>query len=149
MTADSRRRTRLLAMLVLFTTFAAGALVGLASEQVLDANEPERVETRRGRGPHRNPFARQGMLAERLQLTEEQRAEIESILAADRAKTDSMFREIRPRLRARYDSTTSRIREVLTVEQQEEFDRYRQERRERVRRRYRPGQDDRRSDESR
>lgn len=149
MTADTRRRTRLLAMLVLVATFAAGALVGLASEQVLGADEPERVEMRRGHGPQRNPFARQGMLAERLDLTEEQRAEIDSILAADRAKTDSMFREIRPRLRARYDSTTSRIRGVLTAEQQQEFDRYRQERRERFRRRYRPGPDDRRSDEGR
>jgi Spy/CpxP family protein refolding chaperone len=142
------RRTRLLASVVLVATFAAGALVGVASEQVLDADEPGRAGERHVRRTERDLFGPDGTLTRRLELTEPQRTEIERMLTAERAKTDSILRQMRPRLRARYDSTTARIRGVLTVEQQAEFDRYREERRERMRRTYR-NNDDRRQDEGR
>lgn len=142
------RRTRLHAAAVLLATFAAGALVGVASEQILDADEPERAGERHVRRTERDLFGPDGPLTRRLELTEPQRAEIERMLTAERAKTDSVLREMRPRLHARYDSMTARIRGVLTPEQQAEFDRYRDERRERMRRRYRKN-DDRRHDEGR
>lgn len=126
------RRTRLLAAALLLATFAAGALVGMASQQALSANEPERSEERRDRSRGNSLFGPEGRLTERLGLTEDQRASIDSILAVERQKADSIFDEMKPRLRARYDSTTSALRGVMTPEQQAEFDLYRQERRERA-----------------
>jgi Spy/CpxP family protein refolding chaperone len=135
MTTESRtgRRARLLAGGVLVATFVAGALVGVASQRLLNADEPEAAEVRRSRIRPGQMFGPDGVLTRRLELTDAQRREIEALLESDRRKTDSMFREIRPRLRARYDSTTAGIRAVLDPEQQEEFDRYRRERRERMR----------------
>jgi hypothetical protein len=127
------RRTRLLAGGVLLATFVAGALVGIASQRLLSADEPEAADARRPRVRPGEMFGPDGVLTRRLDLTEAQRREIEALLEADRCKADSMFREIRPRLRARYDSTTAGIRAVLDPGQQEEFDRYRRERRERMR----------------
>lgn len=137
MTSDQRpvRRTRLLAVALLLATFAAGVLVGMASQQALSANEPASGEERRDRSRGHSLFGPEGRLTQRLGLTEAQRERIELILAADREKADSIFDEMKPRLRARYDSTTSAIRGVMTPEQQAEFDRYRQERRERHRNR--------------
>lgn len=142
------RRTRLLAGALLLATFAAGALVGMASQQVLSANEPDRSEERRDRSRGHSLFGPEGRLTQRLGLTEDQRARIDSILAADRQKADSIFDEMKPRLRARYDSTTSALRAVMTPEQQAEFDRYRQERRARAHKRY-GGDDRRRGDDGR
>lgn len=141
-------RTRLRAVTLLLATFAAGALVGVASQQLLSADEPGRAELRRERIRDHNPFAPGGELAERLALTEAQRAEIDRIVREDREKADSIFHEMRPRLRARYDSTTAAIRGVMTPEQQAEFDRFRAERRVRIHRRFRDD-DNRRPDEGR
>lgn len=141
-------RARLLAVALLLATFAAGALVGIASQQVLSADEPRSGEQRRDRGRDHDMFRPGGELTERLGLSEAQRVEIERIITENREKADSIFDEMRPRLRARYDSTTAAIRGVMTPEQQAEFDRYRAERRERMHKRSRAS-DDRRSDEGR
>lgn len=139
-------RTRVLAVALLLATFAAGALVGIASQQVVSADEPGRGERHRDRD--HELFAPGGELTERLDLTEAQRVEIQRIVQENREKADSIFKEMRPRLRARYDSTTTAIRGVMTPEQQAEFDRYRAERRERMRKRS-GDNDNRRSDEGR
>lgn len=134
MRADPKplRRVRLRAFVVLLFTFVAGALVGMASERALSADEPARVERSGGaHGPGGQD--RRAALADRLDLTPGQRASLDSIVAEDREKAGAILREMRPRLRARYDSTTTAIRAILTPEQQAEFDRYRQERRDRVR----------------
>ena len=130
-------RIRLLAFAALVVTFLAGALAGMAYERVLSASEPP-VEKREGRHGSRGAqaFAPDGPLGDRLDLTAEQRAKIERILAEDRTKARAIFREMKPRLRARFDSTTAAVREVLTPEQRVEFERYRAERRAAMRKRY-------------
>lgn len=139
MTDESKRmwRMRLLAVATLLVTFLAGTLVGAAVESARggdpdDAPRPGMHDGRRGRP---DIFEAGGPLDERLGLTPQQRDTIRRIVERDRAKADSLFREMRPRLRARYDSTSAAIEAVLTPEQREEFRRFREERRAERRRR--------------
>lgn len=130
-------RMRALAVASLLVTFLAGGLVGAAVER---ARGGERWSERPGagieRGPRRGPppiFEAGGPLDERLGLTPAQRDTIRRIVERDRARADSLLREMRPRLRARFDSTTAAVEAVLTPEQRDEFRRFREEQRERRR----------------
>jgi Spy/CpxP family protein refolding chaperone len=70
-------------------------------------------------------LARRGVLPpqlERIDLTPEQRAEIQAILERRQPETDSILRLAMPRLSAIMESTRVDIREVLTSEQQELLD---------------------------
>lgn len=137
-------RMRVLALVVLIVTFVAGALMGVAFERVLAADPPVRVERDaradrdggKNRDDDRSPFAPDGPLDQRLDLSAEQHARIDSLLARQRERYDSIMHSMRPVLRATYDSTNAAIRSVLTPEQQTEFEAYRQERREHIKRRY-------------
>ncbi len=131
------RRMRLLAVATLVVTFLAGGLVGTAVER---ARSPGRWSPppEAGHGPRRGGpdiFEAGSELSERLRLTPEQRDSIERIMERDRQKADALFREMRPRLRARFDSSRVAVEAVLTPEQREEFRRYREERRAERRRR--------------
>lgn len=125
--ASRTRRTRLLALASLLVVFVAGVLVGAAAEHA------RRERGFRGEPPRRpgppEIFAAQGELGRRLHLTAEQSDSIQRIILRDRAKADAIFREMRPRLRARFDSTSAAIDAVLTPEQRAEFRRLREEHR--------------------
>jgi len=125
-------RARRQALLVLLVAFAAGALAGFATERVLDRGWPWQEHHRDRHGPARM-FAPDGPLGKRLDLTPDQRREIEAILDQDGAKAKVIFDTMRPRLKALFDSTTREVRAVLTPDQREEFDRYVAERLERLR----------------
>ena len=123
-------RMRLLAVLTLLIVFAAGALVGAAVERGRGHDAPQRG----GRGARGGPppiFAEGSPFVARLKLTPAQRDTIGKIMRNDRAKADSLYRQMRPRLRARFDSTTMAIEAVLTPEQSAEWKRVRQELRQR------------------
>ncbi|HEX2189555.1 MAG TPA: hypothetical protein VHG51_11685 [Longimicrobiaceae bacterium] len=130
-------RMRVLAVVTLLATFLAGGLVGAAVERARGGEGwSERPRAGMERGPRRGPppiFEEGGPLDERLRLTPAQRDTIQRIVERDRARADSLFREMRPRLRARYDSTVAAVEAVLTPEQREEFRRFREEHRERRR----------------
>ena len=136
--ASRTRRLRWLALASLLVTFLAGALVGAAVDRARGGHRwappPAGAE---GRGPGRGPdiFEAGGPLDDRLNLTPQQQDTINRILERDRRKADSLFREMRPRLRARFDSTRAAVEAVLTPEQREEFRRFREERRAERRRR--------------
>ncbi len=127
------RRMRLLAVLSLLVVFVAGALVGAAVERGRHdgpgRDRPPRV-ARRGPPPM---FAEGSPLAERLKLTPAQRDSIERITERDRVRADSVFRETRRGMRARFDSTITAVEAVLTPEQRAEWQKIRQEMRERDR----------------
>ncbi|HET9986436.1 MAG TPA: hypothetical protein VFQ38_22850 [Longimicrobiales bacterium] len=127
-------RARLLALAILVVTFVAGALAGAAVTRVVNAEG-----SRRG-GPPIPPrtsvFAPGSPLAERLNVTDAQRAQIEAIVARERPRADSVARQLRERLRATFDSTNAQIRTVLTPEQRVEFDRFLAERRARMHERF-------------
>jgi Spy/CpxP family protein refolding chaperone len=71
---------------------------------------------------------------DRLNLTEEQRASVDEVLQRRRAVTEDVLESVYPRLRAQLDSASTEIRVLLTPEQQEAFDRLREEMRQGVRR---------------
>lgn len=139
--ASGRTRSRLLALGLLALSFVAGALGGVAADRVLAREEPaaQRVAGPRGAGgPGGAIFPRNLPLARQLDLTPEQRVQIEAILREERSKADSVLRAVRPVLQGRYDSASAAIRAVLTPEQRERFDRFREGRRERMRPRRMP-----------
>lgn len=126
------RRMRLLAVLSLLVVFVAGALVGAAVERGRDGGPPRAAPRRVGGPPPM--FAEGSPVAERLGLTEAQRDSIEKLTERDRARADSVFRETRRGMRARFDSTMRAVEAVLTPEQRAEWQRIRQEWEERERR---------------
>lgn len=130
--SPTQRRTRLTGMALLIVTFAAGMLAGTAFNRVLEAREPQAAArsdcARGGRGPH-------SILGE-LDLSPEQRARVDSIMARRRQRTDSLWQADGQRIRAAVDSARAEIRSVLTPEQAAEYERLReQHERERARRR--------------
>lgn len=64
-------------------------------------------------------------LKRHLDLTPQQEAEVERILAESRAESIALHREMRPRVRAILDRTHARISAVLTPTQRAEFERFR------------------------
>jgi Spy/CpxP family protein refolding chaperone len=115
------------AAVLLLVVFVSGALVGAAGMRVLDGRDPgDRVEDvplgnrgdRRPRPP-RVPGGRfMEALGERLDLTDAQQEEIETILEGRQRQAQRVFESIGPRMRASIDSMEAEIRAVLTEEQQ-------------------------------
>ena len=114
----------MLGLVVLVVTFAAGAIAATAIDQVLHADPPSREAAAKTAECDQ----KRGHLLDRLDLTEDQRARIDSILERRRAQTDRFWTEAGPTLEAIMDSTRAEIRAVLTPEQRELHDRLRRER---------------------
>lgn len=163
-----RTRGRLLAVAVLVSVFMAGGLTAAAVIQVIRASgvgsPPAGVldgpppggrpgmgpgmgpgQVRRMGGPGMRdgpaglpPMVMSRRMAQRLGLNPEQEEEIRGILERRHEVADSIMRGVFPRLRAQLDSTRAEVREVLTPEQRERFDRWNREGREGLFRRF-PG----------
>lgn len=118
-------RMRLLGVGLLAATFVAGALAGAAVDRVLNAGEPEAVEQDRGRDDDR----RRSHVVDRIEMSDEQRSEIDEILEGRSARMRAVWREVSPRLEAITDSARVEIMEVLTPEQRAEYERKLKERR--------------------
>jgi Spy/CpxP family protein refolding chaperone len=117
---ESLGRVRAQGLALLFLAFVVGVLGGMALERL-------RTTRRAPRPPGEWVGMRPGTsvmppVFERLDLSEEQRARIESIMRESRPLTDSVLQASLPRLRAIRDSVRLEIRAVLTPEQQERFD---------------------------
>lgn len=141
-----------MAAAMLFSVFVAGLLGGAA---VTEFRRPEpqlrafRFGSGDGRGPGsegrggprpdgrgrpdggpgmpgRVPMLPPGVL-DRLNLTEEQRAAVDEVLVRRREDTEAVLQAVYPQLRAQVDSASMEIRALLTPEQQETFDRLREE----------------------
>lgn len=116
------------ALLVL--VFVVGVLAGGALERIRTVqNRPARPWAERDKpfpGGGEVPRAERGVLPrplERLDLTDEQRELIGSLLEASRPLTDSILAETMPRLLEVRDSLAAQIREILTEAQLEQLDR--------------------------
>jgi Spy/CpxP family protein refolding chaperone len=96
--------------------FAAGLLVGGAIERVRVSRTRPMPPPMEDHGPVPWPFAR-------LDLTQEQRDSIAAIFDAGRPLTDSIMREVMPRLTAINDSIRNEIRKVLTPDQLSQLER--------------------------
>lgn len=126
--SSTRRRARLETAAMLMAVFIAGGLGGAALER--RARGAEAVE-------RRGDFVRSsGSIPgfyEALDLSADQRAEIERILATARPETDSLLRTALPRLRALTRSTRAAIADVLTDDQRADLEESFRNRRERFR----------------
>ena len=71
-------------------------------------------------------------LKRRLDLSPNQEAQVELILADSRNESMALHREMRPRVRAILDRAHARIGAVLTPQQRAEFERFRQRRHSRL-----------------
>lgn len=118
-------RMRLLGVGLLLAAFVAGALSGAAVERVLNADEPERVEREQDGDDDR----RRSHVIDRIEMTGEQRREIDEILERRGDRMRAVWREVEPRLDAITDSARMEIKGVLTPEQLAEYERKLRERR--------------------
>jgi hypothetical protein len=75
-----------------------------------------------------------GELQRRLDLTPEQRRQVDAILVDAHGEAASLWKELRPRLMQIVDGANDRIEKVLTPAQLPEFQRYRSEHHESLRR---------------
>lgn len=121
---ERESRTRLATIGVLALVFVAGGAVGAALQRVL-APEPggsipgAAVEDRRQRGNGRHEGKR---IVDRVGLTEEQKAKVDSIVAYHRRRVGELWRELGPRFEAVTESTRADIRRILTPEQRARYD---------------------------
>lgn len=71
-------------------------------------------------------------LAGKLNLTEEQKAKVDSILEAKHKERKAIFENVHPKMEALRKSTDKEIRAILTPEQQEKFDKISEKREEKI-----------------
>jgi Spy/CpxP family protein refolding chaperone len=132
-------RQRLLGIGLLLVTFVVGGFAGASLQQVLSSRTAESDETPRqprgGEGRSNERGRNDDFPFIRLEVTEEQRPQIERILDEGQKKLNDFWRRNQPVLRATVDSTRAEIRAVLTPEQNMRWDSLRREDRQRSRQR--------------
>ena len=109
--AKGKWQVRLAALAVFVLGFAAGALA-------LNAYRAWSAGPGRG-GEHRRDRFEQ--MAERLQLSEEQRSQVKQILSETRGQLRALHKESEPRFEEIRRQTDERLRQVLTPEQCQKF----------------------------
>src|SRR5688500_4906606 len=114
-------------------TLVAGVAAGFAMERAVLSPEAEVRDARGGdRGSDRGGPSRgryESVLYDQLDLTPEQRAQIDSAIERGRRETDAYWARVEPEMRSIVDSTRARIRAVLTTAQLARYDSLRAERR--------------------
>jgi Spy/CpxP family protein refolding chaperone len=71
--------------------------------------------------------------SDRLSLTDEQRTQVKAIMHQKRSKMGVIYTEMRPRFEQVRNETSDEIRKILTPEQQQKFEEFEAEKRERFR----------------
>jgi Spy/CpxP family protein refolding chaperone len=115
------KRARLTGLAVLAIAFLVGSLTGAAAIRVADAEAPPKLM--RGKTTQAAP------LLERLELTPDQRVQVDAILERRRQEMEQFWNVHRPTLRAIADSARAELRAVLTPEQRAVEEQYMEERR--------------------
>jgi Spy/CpxP family protein refolding chaperone len=115
--------SRFVAIAAAVALVVSGIMIGaLSTYLVLDRprfHEGLRPPPPTGPPPPR-PFTRE--MESRLDLTEAQRDQIETILQKGREQSDAIRRELRPRLESQLESTRASIAAVLTPDQRAKFE---------------------------
>ncbi|MDP9361879.1 MAG: hypothetical protein M3P29_10545 [Acidobacteriota bacterium] len=110
--------TRTAAVVVVIVAFLAGILVGVAGDH-LYLIHGGRLFPR-----HASHFAADRMaerLAGELQLTPQQKTQVQQIIERHRAKIDAAMSSVRPQVRQELDATNTEIESILTAEQRTKF----------------------------
>lgn len=119
-------RVRLLGLSLLAITFVAGALAGAAIDRVVGDEAPQaeaRQDRRSDNGRDRS------FLIDRVEMSDAQRASIDSILELRAQRMRAVWQEVAPQLDAISDSARAEILAVLTPEQQAQYEELRERRR--------------------
>lgn len=130
----STGKLRLLSFVVLLGTFFAGSLAGAAFTRVVSADGTAQQEPEPSTTAKEPQDRKRRSIFDELGLTPQQDSQIRAIMKRTEPKTDSMWHEFRPRMRAVIDSANADIDSVLEPPQREQLKQWRQERRERQRR---------------
>jgi Spy/CpxP family protein refolding chaperone len=113
---------RIAALSAVFGLFVVGVLVGVIGTHLWQGHAPWRHDA----FPPRGPLGHEGRFVEHLErqlgLTDEQRDEIEVILAESRIEADALRNKVLPEVRAHMERTHERLMNVLAPEQREEFE---------------------------
>lgn len=114
-------RVRLLGFGLLAVAFVVGALAGAAIDRaVVDDGPPER--SRQERHDDDDDHRRRSYVIDRVEMSDAQREDIDSILERRADRMRAVWREVEPRLDAITDSARSEIMEVLSPEQRAEYE---------------------------
>jgi len=105
------------ATVLLIAAFIGGLFSGVLVERVVLGTVPEAHAAEETRPPRDGSRFDRERMARELDLTEEQRAEIDGILDEQQRQLRSIMRETRPRTREVIHETRARVEEVLTPEQ--------------------------------
>ena len=112
----SATKTTIVAVIVVLLTFTAGVMVGVFASHMMILHG--------GHGAPRFPTtAMVNRLDRRLDLTDEQRAQVEQIIRRHHTRIDGMWDGMRPRMRAEIDQANAEISRILTPEQRVKFER--------------------------
>jgi Spy/CpxP family protein refolding chaperone len=120
------------AVLLLALVAVIGALLGIVGDRVVAAqrsgapaaDSPRMSPPRGGMAPMRYS----DRLADRLNLSSEQRIRIDSILAEEQVRARALAQEFQPQFRTLAEQTRMRVESVLTAEQREQMRAMRQQR---------------------
>jgi Spy/CpxP family protein refolding chaperone len=109
--------TRAAAIAVVVVAFIAGILAGVAGDH-LYLIRSGRLSPRHGR------FSTERMtdrLTHQLDLTQQQKTQVQQIIERHRAKIDATMANVRPQVRQEVEATNAEIETVLTPEQKTKF----------------------------
>ncbi len=111
------------------TLITLSAISALSLGHYVSADEPETGgrEQRGGRGSHHSSLER---TTERLDLTPEQKAQVQPIIDQARPQIENIRREAMEKTKAVVENAMAQIRPMLTPEQQKKFDDAQNDRRE-------------------
>lgn len=116
--------SRFVAIAAALSLLVCGVLIGaLGTFLVLQRPRPldgMRPPPQQPPPPHQPPFTRE--MQDRLNLSEDQMQKLQVILRESREESESIRRELRPRLEKNLKATQDRIGEILTPEQHKTFD---------------------------
>jgi len=110
--------TRTAAVVVVIVAFVAGILVGVAGDHLYLIHNG-RLFPRRA-----SHFAADRMaehLGRELQLSPQQKTQVQQIIEKHRAKIDATMSSVRPQVRAELDATNAEIEKILTPDQKTKF----------------------------
>ena len=106
--------TRMAAVVVVVVAFITGILVGVAGDHLYGRLFPR----------HTARFSAGRMadnLGRKLQLSPQQKTQVQQIIERHRAKIDAAMSNVRPQVRQELDATNKEIENILTPEQRTKF----------------------------
>ena len=110
--------TRTAAVVVVIAAFVAGILVGVAGDHLY------LIRSGRLFPRHASHFAADRMaehLGRELQLSPQQKSQVQQIIEKHRAKIDATMSSVRPQVRQELEATNAEIETILTPDQKTKF----------------------------